>query len=105
MGKPIGSDLREGKVTLPLIHMLRHASDGRAGEIVRDVHRVARRDAPKQWQELLAYLQAARVDRLRVPPRGRVRRAREEPLSTPSPPSSERDALLALPDYVLARDR
>ena len=28
VGKPIGSDLREGKVTLPLIHLQRHSSDG-----------------------------------------------------------------------------
>src|SRR5436190_8131408 len=30
VGKPIGSDLREGKVTLALIHALRQAQDGRA---------------------------------------------------------------------------
>jgi octaprenyl-diphosphate synthase len=103
VGKPIGSDLREGKVTLPLIHMLRHAKDSRAHEIVRNViasHNVA----PDEWQELLAGLkQHASIDYA-------YRRAEEfaERAKAPLyafPASSERDALLALPDYVLSRDR
>src|SRR5438046_4032613 len=55
VGKPIGSDLREGKVTLAMIHMLRHAKDGRAGEIVRNVI-ASRRVSAEEGQELLAYL-------------------------------------------------
>jgi octaprenyl-diphosphate synthase len=103
VGKPIGSDLREGKVTLPLIHMLRYAKDGRPGEIVRNViasHNVS----PDDWQEVLASLkQHASIDYA-------YRRAEEfaERAKAPLyafPASSERDALLALPDYVLSRDR
>src|SRR5205814_7762152 len=37
VGKPIGSDLREGKVTLPLIHLQRQSRDGGAARIVRDI--------------------------------------------------------------------
>src|SRR5690242_21102919 len=37
VGKPIGSDLREGKVTLPLIHLLRQSNDGLGSRIVRDI--------------------------------------------------------------------
>src|SRR6266581_3379636 len=55
VGKPIGSDLREGKVTLPLIHLLGHAKDSRPGKIVRDVI-TAHTVTPEIWQELLAYL-------------------------------------------------
>jgi len=103
VGKPIGSDLREGKVTLPLIHMLRHAKDGRPGEVVRDAI-ATRTVTPEAWQELLACLkQHASIDYA-------FRRAEEfadrakKPLYA-FPPSAERDALLALPDYVLSRDR
>jgi octaprenyl-diphosphate synthase len=103
VGKPIGSDLREGKVTLPLIHMLRHAKDSRPGEIVREAIGT-RTVTPEAWQELLAHLkQHASIDYA-------FRRAEEfadrakKPLYA-FPPSSERDALLALPDYVLSRDR
>jgi octaprenyl-diphosphate synthase len=103
VGKPIGSDLREGKVTLPLIHMLRHAKDDRPGEVVRDAM-TTRTVTPEAWQELLAYLnEHASIDYA-------FRRAEEfaERAKSPLyafPPSSERDALLALPDYVLSRDR
>lgn len=37
LGKPVGSDLREGKATVPLLHALRHAAPGqreRLGQIV-----------------------------------------------------------------------
>src|SRR5207248_3228757 len=37
IGKPIGSDLREGKVTLPLIHLLKQPNDGNGSRIVRDI--------------------------------------------------------------------
>jgi octaprenyl-diphosphate synthase len=103
VGKPIGSDLREGKVTLPLIHTLRHAKDGRPAEIVREAI-ATRTVTPEAWQELQAYLkQHLSIDYA-------FRRAEEfadrakKPLYA-FPPSSERDALLALPDYVLSRDR
>jgi octaprenyl-diphosphate synthase len=103
VGKPIGSDLREGKVTLPLIHMLRQAPEGGAAEIVGEVI-ASRNVTPEQWNELLRQLKEhASIDYA-------YRRAVEfadrakKPLYA-FPPSAERDALLALPDYVLSRDR
>jgi octaprenyl-diphosphate synthase len=103
VGKPIGSDLREGKVTLPLIHLLRQSSDGLGSRIVRDII-ASRTVMPEQWAELLRCLKDhASIDYA-------YRRAVEfadrakKPLYA-FPPSSERDALLALPDYVLSRDR
>jgi octaprenyl-diphosphate synthase len=103
VGKPIGSDLREGKVTLPLIHLLRHSKDGAAGNIVRDII-ASRRVAPEQWAELLAGLkQHASIDYAYRRAEEYAERAKK-PLYA-FPPSAERDALLALPDYVLSRDR
>src|SRR5204863_385859 len=55
VGKPIGSDLREGKVTLPLIHLLRQSSDGLGSRIVRDII-ASRSVTPEQWAELLRCL-------------------------------------------------
>src|SRR2546425_11464371 len=55
VGKPIGSDLREGKVTLPLIHLLRQSSNGRQAGILRDVI-ASRTVTPEQWGELLSGL-------------------------------------------------
>jgi octaprenyl-diphosphate synthase len=103
VGKPIGSDLREGKVTLPLIHLLAQSNDGTGSRIVRDII-ASRSVTEEQWSELLAILKEhASIDYA-------YRRAVEfaerakKPLYA-FPPSSERDALLALPDYVLSRDR
>jgi octaprenyl-diphosphate synthase len=103
VGKPVGSDLREGKVTLPLIHMLAQANDGIGSRIVRDIV-ASRHVSDDQWSELLRALKEhASIDYA-------YRRASEfaerakKPLYA-FPPSSERDALLALPDYVLSRDR
>jgi octaprenyl-diphosphate synthase len=103
VGKPIGSDLREGKVTLPLIHLQRQSSDGVARRIVRDVI-ASRTVTNEQWSELLHSLkQHASIDYAYRRAVEYAERAKK-PLYT-FPPSFERDALLALPDYVLSRDR
>jgi octaprenyl-diphosphate synthase len=103
VGKPIGSDLREGKVTLPLIHLQRHEDDGVGSRLVRDI--IATRSVTdEQWRELLHSLkQHASIDYAYRRAVEYAERAKK-PLYV-FPPSSERDALLALPDYVLARDR
>jgi len=103
VGKPIGSDLREGKVTLPLIHLQRQEPDGIGSRIIRDA--VASRSVSEdQWNELRRGLREhASIDYA-------YRRAIEFADGAKKhlyafPPSPERDALLALPDYVLSRDR
>ena len=102
LGKPIGADLREGKMTLPLIHLLRqgHAAGER---IVRDI--IATRAVDEQqWHDLLQILSEHRsIDYAFRRAEEFAERARK-PLGA-FPPSSERDALLALPDYVVSRDR
>jgi octaprenyl-diphosphate synthase len=103
VGKPIGSDLREGKVTLPLIHLLRQQNDGVGSRIVRDIiaSHVVTED---QWSQLLRSLKEhASIDYAYRRAEEYAERAKK-PLSA-FPPSAERDALLALPDYVLSRDR
>ena len=77
VGKPIASDLREGKVTLPLIHLQAHANDGPGPQIVRDI--IAARNVDAGAVARAAALpEGARVDRLRLPPRRGLRRARQE---------------------------
>ena len=103
VGKPIASDLREGKVTLPLIHLLQHDRSGAGARIVRDVI-AARNATPEQWHDLLRCLKEhASIDYAYRKAVDFTERAKK-PLYA-FPPSSERDALLALPDYVLSRDR
>jgi octaprenyl-diphosphate synthase len=103
VGKPIASDLREGKVTLPLIHLLRQANDGIGSRIVRDI--VATRSVnDDQWRELLCALKEhASIDYAYRRASEFAERAKKPLYAFPA--SSERDALLALPDYILSRDR
>ena len=103
VGKPLAADLREGKVTLPLIHMQQQEPDGEGARLVRDV--IASRNATReQWDQLLAQLQAHRsIDYAYGRAVEFAETAKKNLYAFPA--SAERDALLALPDYVLSRDR
>ncbi|MDA1183411.1 MAG: polyprenyl synthetase family protein [Acidobacteria bacterium] len=102
LGKPVGGDLREGKMTLPVIYLLRQG-DGRAETLIRQIVRDG--DAtPDESRELQALLRDARaVDYARRVAADFVERAKRALDAFPSGP--EREALSFLPDYVLARDR
>jgi octaprenyl-diphosphate synthase len=102
LGKPIGADLREGKMTLPLIHLLQQREE--VGErIVRDI--IASRSVSEaQWSELLRILKEQRSTDYAYKRASEFAERAKKPLYA-FPPSSERTALLALPDYVLSRDR
>ncbi len=102
LGKPIGGDLREGKMTLPLIHLLRQ-NDEVGGRIIRDIIS-SKEVVPGQWDELLLTLAEHRsIDYAYRRASEFAERARK-PLYV-FPPSPEREALLALPEYILSRDR
>jgi octaprenyl-diphosphate synthase len=102
LGKPVGADLREGKMTLPLIHLLGEG-DSVGGKIVRDI--ISSRTATEeQWAELMGRLQAHRSIDYAYKRAVDFAEKAKKPLQAFSP-SAERDALLALPDYVLSRDR
>jgi octaprenyl-diphosphate synthase len=103
VGKPLGSDLREGKVTLPLIHLLRQNGDGICSRIVGDII-ATRTVASDQWSELLRSLKEHASIDYAYRRAGEFAERAKKPLYC-FPSSSERDALLALPDYVLSRDR
>lgn len=102
LGKPVAADLVEGKMTLPLIHLLQQPGH-RGGEIVREI--IEKRAATsEQWQEVLGLLREHRS--IEYASRRAVEFAElaKKQLQLFAP-SSDREALLALPDYVLSRDR
>ena len=102
LGKPIGGDLREGKVTLPII-FLRERAGEEAYSLVRSI--VAERTVtPEQWREVLRLLKESRATELAYQ-RAVEYAERAKTCLAIFPPSRERDALMALPDYVLSRDR
>ena len=104
LGKPVGGDLREGKVTLAAINLLQRAgAHGRASELIRAVVD-ERTVSMESWRELSALLREHRAIDYAYGKAVEYANAAKAYLDV-FPPSVERDALLALPDYVLARDR
>lgn len=102
LGKPVGGDLVEGKMTLPVIH-LRSRGDARAEALIRQIVS-DRRATLEDWRELRSMLTHARsIDYAARVAGDFVERAKRALYAFPSSPA--RDALGFLPDYVLARDR
>jgi octaprenyl-diphosphate synthase len=102
LGKPIGGDLREGKVTLPIIHLLGR-NDSHAAPLVRSVVR-DRTVSLEDWRRIRAALVTGdSIEYAYRVAEDFVDRAKKA-LSVFAP-SASKDALLALPDYVLSRDR
>ena len=102
LGKPVGGDLREGKVTLPIIYLLQHGGDD-ANRLIRTV--VAERAVTKgQWREITRMLRELWAPDLAYEKAIEYATRAKRELDV-FPPSRERDALMALPDYVLSRDR
>ncbi len=102
LGKPIGGDLREGKVTLPVILLLQR-DRGRSSELIRSAvnDRTISLDA---WNELKVLLHEHRAVEHAYDRAVEYTTSAKRCLDV-FPPSPERDSLDALPDYVLARDR
>jgi octaprenyl-diphosphate synthase len=101
LGKPTANDLREGKLTLPVIFLLRRA--GRAGaEMVEAV--LADRGFDRVSREDLVGLarEAGALDEARALAERYAEAARRELAGFER--SRYREALLSLPDFILARD-
>jgi octaprenyl-diphosphate synthase len=102
LGKPVGGDLREGKMTLPVIHM-RDRGGPRGEALLRKV--VDAREVPlEDWREIRALLvQTRSIEYAQRVASDYVERAKKTLYAFPS--SDARDALMFLPDYVISRDR
>ncbi len=102
LGKPVGGDLREGKVTLPIIYLLRGGGE-EADRIIRSV--VADRAVTKeQWRDIIRMLREQNAPGLAYAKATEYATRAKSSLDV-FPPSREREALVALADYVLSRDR
>jgi octaprenyl-diphosphate synthase len=102
LGKPVGGDLREGKVTLPIILLLQRGG-AEADALIRSVVQ-ERAVSKEQWREIVRLLREHRGPQLAYS-RATEYAARAKAALDAFPPSREREALVALTDYVLSRDR
>jgi octaprenyl-diphosphate synthase len=102
LGKPVGGDVREGKMTLPTIYLLQQEGGRARGLLERIIHN--RTISPESWSELRGLLNEARVlDRAYQKAVEFATAAKRQLTLFPETP--ELESLMALPDYILARDR
>jgi geranylgeranyl diphosphate synthase type I len=102
LGKPVGNDIREGKRTLILIHSLKHAGKRQRETLLKAL---GNRDAtPEEIERAIETLKSTgSIDYALRKTGVLIRRAKRE--LEGFPPSETRDLLVALVDYIVARDR
>jgi octaprenyl-diphosphate synthase len=102
LGKPVGGDLCEGKITLPLIHLLQ-LGGAEAAALVREAVQT-RSVTAEQWARLKTLLAEHRSIDYAYGRAVEYGEAAKRHLRA-FPPTREREALTALVDFVLSRDR
>jgi octaprenyl-diphosphate synthase len=100
IGKNVGDDLREGKPTLPLIHVMAHGETAER-EMVREA---IQQGQTAHFDEILrAIRRTGALDYARESARKEAQAAADA--IKVIPPSAYRDALLKLTSYAISRDR
>lgn len=103
LGKPLGGDLREGKVTLPIILLLKRSGPDIAA-LVRQI--IADGSVSSdEWKTIKDQLRRTGVVETAFERATAFANRAKQHLSDAFPVSPERDGLIALADYVVSRDR
>ncbi|MBM3775100.1 MAG: polyprenyl synthetase family protein [Acidobacteria bacterium] len=102
LGKPIGNDLREGKVTLPLVYALERASASERRQVEAILAARSYEAAPfaDVFRMVIRY---GAIERVKQRAQGFTERARA--IVSGLPESHYQRALYAIPDLVTERDR
>ena len=102
LGKPVGSDLKEGKLTLPLIYLMR---DGKPHhrDLVQKALRENHSDSSAREEVFKLVREYRTADRVLEKAHDYAQKARI--CLKDFPQSKAREALLAIPDYIVERDR
>jgi octaprenyl-diphosphate synthase len=101
LGKPVGSDLREGKVTLPLIYLLGRCTPDEKNKIAKVMEEGAFQSVT--WQELHGILKRyGTPEMVKQRAESYAERALKSLETLPDSPCKR--ALMALPDFVVNRE-
>ncbi len=102
LGKPVGADLGEGKLTLPLIYLMRNGEPKH-----RELIQSALRDNGAGSGNMKAVLELVRrhgtVDLVMRKAHEYASRAKDQ--ISAFPPGKAKDALMAIPDYIVEREQ
>jgi octaprenyl-diphosphate synthase len=101
MGKPVGKDLREGKITLPLIYTLPLLERSERKRLEALFY--SRRATEADYRELIEVVRRNGVLE-QIHEEARTYVATAEKSLSPFPPSPSKQGLLALNQYVIQRD-
>jgi octaprenyl-diphosphate synthase len=101
LGKPVGSDLREGKLTLPIIYLLR---DGAPHDrlLVREVLGANGKGQERREDVIRMVRESGTANRVLAKAHEFAMKAKTYLAAFPDSPA--RDALLSIPDFIVARD-
>ena len=102
LGKPVVSDLKEGKLTLPLIYLMQDGTPSHR-ELVKTVLRENGFGTVNKEAILDLVRKYGTVERVLDKAHAYARQAKESLARFPT--CQEREALLAVPDYIVERDR
>lgn len=102
LGKPVGSDLKEGKLTLPLIYLMRDG-EPRHRKLVRDALGNGALDPSARDEIIQLVREYHTADRVLEKAHDYGQKARACLKDFPS--CEAREALMSIPDYIVERDR
>jgi octaprenyl-diphosphate synthase len=101
LGKPVGNDMREGKVTLPLIYMLRHSGPEGMNKVGKVFEEGGFHSVP--FSEIME-LEKRSGGLLAAREKARTFAEKAKNCLTVFPDSLYKDALLSLPDFIVERE-
>lgn len=101
IGKPLGADIQEKKITLPLIHSLRQAEDKESARIIKIIKKGSKKEGLK---EILAFVHEHKGIEYAYKAAEEYSNKAKEELSV-FPESESKESLLNLVDFVTNRDK